>query len=292
VSDETTTAVTAKDGLTAAGYGTACAACGAVLKPEAKFCTTCGAATPPPKPTCPACGKELRADARFCTSCGATIGKAAAVPAAPAAAGAPAALGTSVASAPASMAPTQTPGPSQAATPDKPPLVAKAINMLGVGGLLMIAAGILGIVSVAKPWFTMPDLGELAFNEGWAWSTGFEVYEPSPIQADIGYFAATLGAAAVVIGLLSIFNAAPALDNALDRAWNKAFGNHFADGGMCLLVLAAVILRFVTRQEGTEYASGIYLFLVAAIMLTVGSVMAKAQMKARAHAALAAQVEN
>lgn len=259
---------------------TACAACGAAIKPEARFCTGCGATVPPPKPTCAACGNEMREGAKFCTSCGATIGEPGAVPTAPAAATPVAAGGPATAAAGSPAA-------------EQPSLVAKAVSMLGLGGLLMIGAGILMIVAVTKPWFTMPELGELAYNEGWVMSTGYEVFEPSsPIQADIGYLAVIMGAASVILGLLNIFDVAPEMGNAIDRAWKRVFGNYFMDGGVCLLVLAAVILRFVTRQDGTEYASGIYLFLVAAIMLTVGSVVAKAQATARAQTVLATQDES
>ena len=55
-----------------------CPYCQAPLRPEAKFCSSCGkslpvnaVAPPPPPPSiCPACGKPSSAGARFCTSCG------------------------------------------------------------------------------------------------------------------------------------------------------------------------------------------------------------------------------
>lgn len=67
---------------------TPCAACGAPLKPGARFCGECGASTPPPDrhdepeaaeavaaaeptPACRACGGPLKPDARFCPGCGA-----------------------------------------------------------------------------------------------------------------------------------------------------------------------------------------------------------------------------
>ena len=134
------------------------------------------------------------------------------------------------------------------------------------------------IVSVTKPWFTVEGLGTLAWNEGYVWSTGYETFKPSsPISADIGYFAVILGAAGVILGLLNVSDAAPDWEGKLDQAWLRVIGRFFADRGICLLVLAAIIARFATRQDDTEYAIGIYLFLVAAVALTVGSIMAGAE---------------
>jgi hypothetical protein len=244
---------------------TDCTQCSATLKPQAKFCTGCGATVTPPTPVCPACGVELRAGARFCTSCGATL---------------------------------DAPQEARAAAPavcDAEPrsLLAKEFAHLGVGGVLIVVAAVLMIVSVTKPWFTMVGLGDLGWNEGYVLTTGYETFKPSsPVSADIGYFAVILGAASVILSLLSSFDAAPEWDNALDKAWLKVVGHYFADRGCCLLVLAAVILRFVTRQDGTEYAIGIYLFLVAAILLTMGSIMTRAQMTAQTQTALAEQGES
>lgn len=55
-----------------------CPHCQAPLRPEAKFCSSCGKLLPvkamapplPPPSICPACGKPSSAGARFCTSCG------------------------------------------------------------------------------------------------------------------------------------------------------------------------------------------------------------------------------
>ena len=45
-----------------------CVTCGASVAPDARFCTSCGAAQPS---SCPKCGADVAPDARFCTSCGA-----------------------------------------------------------------------------------------------------------------------------------------------------------------------------------------------------------------------------
>jgi predicted nucleic acid-binding Zn ribbon protein len=56
-----------------------CAQCGAVLRPNAKFCSKCGATITAPKPTapvsasCPNCGQPLKPGAKFCSKCGAVI---------------------------------------------------------------------------------------------------------------------------------------------------------------------------------------------------------------------------
>lgn len=67
---------------------TTCTQCGATMRPNAKFCRTCGAATPVivgeatvgPVPegvagvvTCPRCDHSNPADSRFCRSCGTTL---------------------------------------------------------------------------------------------------------------------------------------------------------------------------------------------------------------------------
>jgi hypothetical protein len=52
----------------------ACPACGAETKPNAKFCTKCGAKLAQ-EPRCAACGAELRPNAKFCTKCGAAVQK-------------------------------------------------------------------------------------------------------------------------------------------------------------------------------------------------------------------------
>jgi class 3 adenylate cyclase/predicted ATPase len=49
----------------------ACAACGADLPPDARFCVACGAPTGPVP--CPSCGSPLTPGARFCASCGASV---------------------------------------------------------------------------------------------------------------------------------------------------------------------------------------------------------------------------
>ena len=189
---------------------------------------------------------------------------------------------------PMSAAPTQASAP--ATTPPSPPKPA-AITIfarLGVGGVLMLVAGILMIVSVTKPWFNVEGLGTLAWNEGYVWSTGYETFAPSsPISADIGYFAVILGAASVFLGVLNVCDVAPDWEGKLDKAWLKVFGRFFADRGACLLVLAAIIARFATRQDESAYAIGIYIFLVAAILLTIGSIVARTEMTARAQTALA-----
>src|SRR3954465_13356743 len=54
----------------------ACAACGAHLPPDAKFCLECGA---PQRLACTGCGLSLPAGAKFCAECGTPV--AAQVPA-------------------------------------------------------------------------------------------------------------------------------------------------------------------------------------------------------------------
>lgn len=113
---------------------------------------------------------------------------------------------------------------------------------LGSGGILLIIAALLMIVSVSTPWFTTIDgIDSLRFNEGFVMVSPYQGYQPpSPIGADVGYFAAILGAVSAVIGVLAIFAA------------------HDSDG--------------------TVYATGIYLFLLAAILLTAGSLIAGARL--------------
>src|SRR5688572_12075601 len=53
---------------------TACPECKAKLKPEAKFCTGCGAKIVPK--TCAECKAPLKPDAKFCAGCGAKAGEA------------------------------------------------------------------------------------------------------------------------------------------------------------------------------------------------------------------------
>lgn len=51
----------------------ACAACGAALRANQRFCTTCGAGAaqaPPALPTCRSCGSAVKPGVKFCTSCG------------------------------------------------------------------------------------------------------------------------------------------------------------------------------------------------------------------------------
>lgn len=54
-----------------------CAACGAPLSDEAKYCAQCGAKVEAPEeeevPICPSCGTTLEEDAKFCTSCGTKV---------------------------------------------------------------------------------------------------------------------------------------------------------------------------------------------------------------------------
>ena len=52
-----------------------CAACGAAISEDAKYCAQCGAKVEPPEaePTCPSCGTPLEEDAKFCTSCGTKV---------------------------------------------------------------------------------------------------------------------------------------------------------------------------------------------------------------------------
>lgn len=60
-----------------------CVACDTPLRPNARFCNSCGAAQPssspqpPPQATqrsfCDQCGRPLRPDARFCTTCGSGV---------------------------------------------------------------------------------------------------------------------------------------------------------------------------------------------------------------------------
>lgn len=53
-----------------------CPACGAPVKPGAKFCGSCGAdlSLPAGPPTCPRCGQEVREGAKFCNKCGQKLG--------------------------------------------------------------------------------------------------------------------------------------------------------------------------------------------------------------------------
>lgn len=48
--------------------GKRCGKCSAVLMPDARFCSCCGA--PTETPVCSACGKQLLPNARFCSHCG------------------------------------------------------------------------------------------------------------------------------------------------------------------------------------------------------------------------------
>src|SRR5690349_5478602 len=60
----------------------ACAGCGAVNRPGAKFCSECGA---PLAVTCPQCNAPV-SGGRFCSECGALLAPAAAAPPPPPAA--------------------------------------------------------------------------------------------------------------------------------------------------------------------------------------------------------------
>ncbi|MFQ5433868.1 MAG: zinc ribbon domain-containing protein [Anaerolineae bacterium] len=51
--------------------GIPCAACGAVLSPDAKFCSMCGTAVS--TTTCPTCHQPHDPEDRFCTGCGAEL---------------------------------------------------------------------------------------------------------------------------------------------------------------------------------------------------------------------------
>ena len=52
----------------------ACSKCGAALKPEARFCGSCGALCGlPPVNKCSACGAEIKPNAKFCVGCGAPV---------------------------------------------------------------------------------------------------------------------------------------------------------------------------------------------------------------------------
>lgn len=55
---------------TAAESGRKCAACGAALPANAKFCPECGASV---KRVCPKCGTELAPTAKFCPECGTKV---------------------------------------------------------------------------------------------------------------------------------------------------------------------------------------------------------------------------
>jgi len=142
----------------------------------------------------------------------------------------------------------------------------------------MILAAILVVISVSTPWFNTTDgTDSLRFNEGFVMVSAYQTFDPpSPLSADIGYFAVILAAASVLLGLLSVFGVAPDWHGRLDRAWQQSVGRLFADRGICLLVVIAIVARFVTKQDGTVYAAGIYLFLLAAILLTVGALAAGA----------------
>jgi hypothetical protein len=237
-----------------------CASCGGSLTPGKRFCTTCGTAVVARAALCVSCGHKLRAGTRFCARCGTAVPDA--------------------------------DGPRPEAPLRKEPLRKEPLPVasagitasgvwerLGVGGLLMIVAAILVVISISTPWFNTTDRTDsLRFNEGFVMVSAYQTYDPpSPISADIGYFAVILAAAWVLLGLLSVFGVAPDWRGRLDRAWLQTVGRVFADRGICLLVVVAIVARFATKQDGTVYASGIYLFLLAAILLAVGSLMAGAR---------------
>jgi RNA polymerase subunit RPABC4/transcription elongation factor Spt4 len=55
-----------------------CAGCGAVFKPDAKFCPSCGTqaeaqAAPTSNKFCPGCGQPVNIDAKFCNGCGTAL---------------------------------------------------------------------------------------------------------------------------------------------------------------------------------------------------------------------------
>ena len=60
--------------MTGPEQGVACAACGALAKPGARFCGVCGAAILPIPTECAHCGADLREGARFCRRCGKAVG--------------------------------------------------------------------------------------------------------------------------------------------------------------------------------------------------------------------------
>src|SRR5881409_1287878 len=62
----------------------ACASCGALNRPESRFCGSCGASLERLQ-RCPSCGTENPAGQRFCNSCGQQLVPAPAEPQAPAA---------------------------------------------------------------------------------------------------------------------------------------------------------------------------------------------------------------
>jgi hypothetical protein len=54
--------------------GGTCSKCGVQLKPDARFCDSCGAPCGlPPVDKCSACGAEIKPDAKFCVGCGAPV---------------------------------------------------------------------------------------------------------------------------------------------------------------------------------------------------------------------------
>lgn len=66
-------AVAAVTGNTSSHAG-ACSKCGAALKPDARFCGSCGAPCGRPSVNkCSACGAEIKPDAKFCVGCGAPV---------------------------------------------------------------------------------------------------------------------------------------------------------------------------------------------------------------------------
>lgn len=60
--------------MTGPKQGVACAACGALAKPGARFCGVCGAAILAIPTECAHCGADLRQGARFCRRCGKAVG--------------------------------------------------------------------------------------------------------------------------------------------------------------------------------------------------------------------------
>jgi hypothetical protein len=57
----------------AAGVSRTCATCGAELKPEYRYCTSCGTLRASAGFYCPRCGYRVEAVHRFCTNCGADV---------------------------------------------------------------------------------------------------------------------------------------------------------------------------------------------------------------------------